>query len=89
MLVRGTTLVVERVSSPSKQPSSAVSRGEASFVLYYGCLVSILTSPSAQDKLYLKPVPRFSTETPQEICTGGGESSVQGPLWCEEITCQS
>lgn len=33
MLVRGTTLVVERVSSSSKQPSSAVSWGK--HLLYY------------------------------------------------------
>lgn len=59
-------------SQLSLQPAIAGSiLGKASFVPYYGRLVVILTSPSAQDKLYLRPIPRFSTETPRVICTGG------------------
>lgn len=71
-----------RESQLSLQPAVVDSILEkSSFVPYYGRLVSILTSPSAQDELNLKPIPRSSTETPQVICTGGVKRSGQeGPL---------
>lgn len=67
-----------RESRLSLQPAVFDSIPEkASFVRYYERLVLILTSPSARNQLYLKLVPRFSTETPQVICTGGGKCSGQ------------
>lgn len=71
MLLRGTALVSGTVSSLN-QPPLELSWGKLSLVACYGHLVHILTSTSSRDVLYMKVIPRFSTETRLVICTGAG-----------------